>query len=105
MEAWSLMKDVSVVLYRPIRSSSDRVSLSIKAELMISSRKRSKLMHFRALFNKLTPVFHASVLLLIEFRHNIVKEAVDPRGDSRVDPQTTLTMLGRNSLSITGQTH
>ena len=40
-----------------------------------------------------------------EFRHNIVKEAVDPRGDSRVDPQTTLTMLWRNSLSITGQTH
>ena len=26
-------------------------------------------------------------------------------GDSRVDPQTTLTMLWRNSLSITGQTH
>ena len=32
-----------------------------------------------------------------EFRHNIVKVAVDPRGDSRVDPQTTLTMLFRNS--------
>ena len=28
-----------------------------------------------------------------EFRHNIFKVAVDPRGDSRVDPQTTLTML------------
>ena len=28
-----------------------------------------------------------------EFRHNFVKVAVDPRGDSRVDPQTTLTML------------
>ena len=28
-----------------------------------------------------------------EFRHNIVKVALDPRGDSRVDPQTTLTML------------
>ena len=28
-----------------------------------------------------------------KFRHNIVKVAVDPRGDSRVDPQTTLTML------------
>ena len=40
-----------------------------------------------------------------EFRHHIVKVAVDPRGDSRVDPQTTLTMLWRNSLSITGQTH
>ena len=26
-----------------------------------------------------------------EFRHNIVKVAADPRGDSRVDPQTTLT--------------
>ena len=40
-----------------------------------------------------------------EFRHNIVKVAVDPRGDSLVDLQTTLTMLGRNSLSITRQTH
>ena len=28
-----------------------------------------------------------------EFRHNVVKVAVDPRGDSRVDPQTTLTPL------------
>ena len=32
-----------------------------------------------------------------EFRHNIIKLAVDP--------QTTLTMLWRNALSITGQTH
>ena len=42
-----------------------------------------------------------------KFRHNIVKVAVDPRGGnrgSRVDPQTTLTVLGRNALSITGQT-
>ena len=30
-------------------------------------------------------------------RHSIVKVAVDP--------QTTLTMLWRNSLSLTGQTH
>ena len=28
-----------------------------------------------------------------EFLHNIVKVAVDPRGDSRVDQQTTSTML------------
>ena len=27
-----------------------------------------------------------------KFRHYIVKVAVDPRGDSRLDPQTTLTM-------------
>jgi len=40
-----------------------------------------------------------------EFCHNIVEVAVDPRGDSRVDLQTTLTMLWQNSLSITGQTH
>ena len=32
-----------------------------------------------------------------KFRHNIVKVTVDPLGESRVDPQTT--------LSITGQTH
>ena len=37
--------------------------------------------------------------------YNIVKIAVDPRGDGRVDPQTALTMLWRNSLSVTGQTH
>ena len=37
-------------------------------------------------------VFHASILLLImNFdRHNIVKIAVDPRGDSQVDLQTTI---------------
>lgn len=43
-------------------------------------------------FNKETPVFHVSVLLLITnlIRHNIVKVDVDPRGDSWVGPQTTL---------------
>ena len=40
-----------------------------------------------------------------ESHHNIVKVAVDPQNDSRVDRQTTLTMLCRNSLSLTGQTH
>ena len=44
------------------------------------------------LFNKLMSVFHASVLFFSnavidhELRHNIVKVAVDPRGDSRMDP-------------------
>ena len=60
------------------------------------------------LVNELTnwrQFFYASVLIDHEFRHHIVKVAVDPRGDSRVDPQTTLTMLWRNSWSITGQTH
>ena len=28
-----------------------------------------------------------------EFRHNIVKVAEDPQGDSQVDPETTLTIL------------
>jgi len=40
-----------------------------------------------------------------EFRHSIIKVVMDPQGDSRVNPQTTLTMLWRNSLSITGQTN
>ena len=43
--------------------------------------------------NKLTSVFHACAIIDHEFRHNIVKVAVDPRGNSRVDPQTTLSML------------
>ena len=36
------------------------------------------------LFNKLTSVFHASILLLI-INFDIVKVAVDPRGDSQVN--------------------
>ena len=28
-----------------------------------------------------------------EFRHNILKVAVDPKGDNLVHPQTTFTML------------
>ena len=53
----------------------------------------------RNVFNKLMSVFHASVLLFDhEFRHNIVKVAVEPRGDSRVDPQDS-------NRTITGQTH
>ena len=56
--------------------------------------------------NKLTSVFLCVCPVIDhEFRHHIVKVAVDPRGDSRVDPQTTLAMLWRNSWSITGQTH
>ena len=34
-----------------------------------------------------------------EFLHNIVKVAVDPRGDSRVDPQTDINLLIWNLLS------
>ena len=42
-------------------------------------------------------MFDVSVLCVCpvidhEFRHNIVKVAVDPRGDSRVYPQTTWIM-------------
>ena len=52
------------------------------------------LSYFCFQFNKLTSVFHASVSVIDhEFRHNIVKVAEDPRGDNRVDPQTTLAML------------
>ena len=47
------------------------------------------------LINKLTSVFLCVCPVLIdhEFRHHIVKVAVDPRSDSRMDPQTTLTKL------------
>ena len=45
-------------------------------------------------FNKLTSGFPwVCPVIDHEFCHNIVKVAVDPQGDSRVDPQTTLTML------------
>ena len=41
-----------------------------------------------------------------KFRHNVVKVAVCGSAvDPRVNPQTTLTLLCQNSLSITGQTH
>ena len=39
------------------------------------------------------PWFFICPVIDHEFRHNIVKVALDPRGVSRVDPQTTLTML------------
>ena len=58
------------------------------------------------LSKKLTSVFLCVCPVIDhEFRRNIVKVAVDPRGVSRVDLQTTLTMLWRNSLPITGQTY
>ena len=44
-------------------------------------------------FNKLTSVFLCVCPVIDhDFRHHIVIVAVDPRGDSRVDPQTFLTM-------------
>ena len=58
-------------------------------------RCASSLWSHEARINKLTSVFYASVLLVIdhEFRHHIVKVAVDPRGDSRVDPQTDINLF------------
>ena len=42
-------------------------------------------------FNKLTSVFLCVCPVIDhEFRHHIVRVAVHPRGDSRVDPQTTV---------------
>ena len=35
-----------------------------------------------------------------EFRHNIVKVAVDPRGDSRVDPQATRQKMREKLQSL-----
>ena len=43
------------------------------------------LLTFQGNLTNWTAVFHC-VCPVIEFRHNIVKVAVDPRGDSRVDP-------------------
>ena len=49
-------------------------------------------------FNKLTSIFLCICPVMDhEFRHNIVKLAiaVDPGGDSRVDPKTTLRVVRR----------
>ena len=51
--------------------------------------------------NKLTSVFHASVLLLI--MNFVITLHGQSSCGSTVDPQTTLTMLWRKSLSLTGQ--
>ena len=49
---------------------------------------------FITCINKLMSVFSwACPVIDHGFRRNIFKVALDPRGDSRVDPQTTLTML------------
>ena len=45
------------------------------------------------LFNILTSFLCVCSVFDHEFRHNFVKVAVDPRDPSRVDPQTTLTVL------------
>ena len=48
-------------------------------------------MYHRKIINKMTSVFHASVIDN-EFLHNIVKVAVDPQANSQVDPKSALTM-------------
>ena len=82
------------------RSGTQYVAMVTKllssAHVLKSHRKESNISDTNWLrFNKLTSVFYASVLLLImNFVITlVVKVAVDPRGDSRVDPQTTLTRL------------
>ena len=58
---------------------------------VVTQENKSKVFHsllsLDATFSCVCPVIDR------EFRDNIVKEAVDPRGDSRVDLHTTLTML------------
>ena len=56
------------------------------------SEREPAIREFVIVKNKLTSVFYASVLLLI-MNFVITLSAVDPLGDSRVDPQTTLTMV------------
>ena len=46
-------------------------------------------------FNKLTSLLCVCPVVDHEFCHNIVKLAVDPRGDSRVDPQTKFIVNNR----------
>ena len=69
-------------------SSGGNLQLSVR-----ESSERPKI-RYHKLFNKLTSVF-LCVCPVIDhkFRHHIVKVAVDPRDDSRGDPQTSLTML------------
>ena len=45
-----------------------------------------------ATVNRLMSVFDVSPVIDHKFRPNIVKVAMDPRGESRVDLQTALTM-------------
>ena len=46
-------------------------------------------------------VFKVCPVIDHEFRHNIVKVAVDPRGDSRVDPQTKFMINNRTDVKKT----
>ena len=59
-------------------------AVALSVTLSLHSYRTADSSHSK--INKLMSVFH-------EFRHNVVKVAVDPRRDSPVDPQTTLTML------------
>ena len=75
-------------------NSSCFAELSVLSSLLSLARALFTFNVARVLFNKLTSVFLCVCPVIDhEFRHNIVKVAVDSRGDSRVDPQTTLTML------------
>ena len=66
--------------------------------MKLNEWKQSVHYHARRIpFNNLTSVFLCVCAVIDhEFRHHIVQVAVDPQGDSWVDPQTTLTMLWRN---------
>ena len=88
------MYSVLLSSYRNTRESLGELEKAVKTLACGSyshSISRSPKLALVLLFNKLTSVFYASVLLLIMNFVNIVKVAVDPRGDSRVDPQAILT--------------
>ena len=76
-------KHVSIVQ----RSSSVVNSFTTSVELIPAMAYKLKRDTIEVRFSCVCPVIDH------EFRHNIVKVPVDARGDSRVDPQTTLTML------------
>ena len=93
----SLSKTLPKISFSKILSMSYCITAENAYDMFVSTRLINYLTNWRQVFMRLSCYW--------SWIHNIVKVAVDLRGDTRVDPQTTLTMLRRNSLSITGQTH
>ena len=87
----------SKILLKVLRNKSLTVFFTIAtywARFQTFSVLKAFLATFGVPFNKLTSVFLCVCPVIDhEFRHHIVKVAVDPQGDNQVDPQTTLTML------------
>ena len=89
-----MMMMMMLMIIALVNKVSSKTLSSSYMSIVLHPPANYKMMVIQVQVNKLMSVFtYVCPVIDHGFRRNIVKVAVEPRGDSRVDPQTTLTII------------